>query len=134
MERPELADDPRFAANRDRVAHMDLVDDMVASYTVDQLKAPLAQTLQAHRVPCAPVRDLTEVMEDPVLLERGALVEVDHPAFGPIRLPRSSLRFEGTPQAEYQASPDYGESNARIYGDLGLSEAEIKSLVDKKVI
>ena len=134
MKRPDLADDPRYAANRDRVANMDDVDALVGAYTQQFEKTELTQRLQASRVPCAPVRELPEVMQDPVLLDRGALVEVDHPAFGKIRLPRSAMRYDNTPQAEYQPSPDFARDNARIYGALGFDETAREALSKEGVI
>lgn len=134
MGQPELACDPRYALNRDRVTNMNEVDALVSAFTLQSPKAELSERLQNHRVPSAPVRDLQEVMEDPVLIERGALVDVDHPAFGPIRLPRSAMRYHDTPQADYQPSPEYARDNARIYGDLGLDGSALQALSDEGVI
>jgi formyl-CoA transferase len=49
-----------------------------------------------HRVACAPVRDLTEVVNDPHLHERGMLQKQDHPELGPIVVQHSPLRYLGT--------------------------------------
>lgn len=134
MGRPELASAPETASNRDRVANMEMVDELVAAFTAQRGKYELLELLQANRVPTAPVRDLPEVMADPVLHERGALLDVDHPAFGRITLPRSAIRFADVAQAEYRCSPEYGADNARIYGQLGLDEAELERLAAKGVI
>ena len=134
MDRPGLADDPRMATNRARVANMEAVDDLVVAFTRRHGKDALARALKEHRVPCAPVRNLSEVMDDPVLKARGALVEVDHPAHGPLTLPRSALRFADTPQADYRPSPALAKDNLRIYGGLGLGEDEIEQLTQEGVI
>jgi formyl-CoA transferase len=123
-----------MAQNKARVSNMDDVDAIVVAFTKENEKAHLAQMLQDSRVPAAPVRDLPEVMQDKVLHERGALIEVDHPAFGPITLPRSAIRFDNTPQADYTCSPEYAQDNARIYGQLGFDAEALKALTEKGVI
>jgi CoA:oxalate CoA-transferase len=134
MERPDLITAPETARNRDRVANMEMVDALVAGYTRGKGKYELLDLLQSSRVPSAPVRDLPEVIADPVLHERGALVDVDHPAFGTVTLPRSAIRFADAPPPEYRCSPEYGADNARIYGALGLGAEALVELSRKGVI
>ncbi len=134
MGRPEYGDDERMRTVRDRVAHMDLVDGLVSKWSQEFEKAALFKLLISHRVPCAPVRDLPEVIEDETLRARGALLEIDHPFYGRLVVPRSAIRFEGTPQADYRPSPAYGCDNAEIYGDLGLSEEMLSDLAGEGVI
>jgi len=135
MERPELAADPRFASLGRRVANMELVDDMVSSFTSRYDKQALFELLMKHRVPCAPVRDLDEVVNDPHMHARGALTWIDHPALGRIPVPRSPLRFHDAEQPPLVPSRQLGEDNRAVYGDwLGLSDAEIANLHREQVI
>jgi len=89
------ATDPRFATMYDRVVHMDEVDALIESWTRDRPKDELFRGLAAAGVPCAPVREIAEVMRDEHLHARGALVEVDHPLFGRLVLPTSPIIYEG---------------------------------------
>lgn len=134
MGRPDLATAPETARNKDRVANMEMVDGLVAAFTRQKSKYELLELLQANRVPTAPVRDLPEVIADPVLHARGALLDVDHPAFGQITLPRSAIRFADVAQPDYRCSPEYGADNARIYGEIGLDAAALERLAQKGVI
>lgn len=134
MEKPELARDEKYANTKNRVANMDDVDGMVAEFTSGFAKNDLYQLLQDARVPAAPVRDLTETMEDPVLKERGYLVEVDHPDVGSVTLIRSPIRLADTEQAIYENSPSFGRDNEAIYGELGLDADAIQELVDDGVV
>jgi formyl-CoA transferase len=135
MGRPELADDPRFASLKARVAHMDLVDEIVADWTRSRPKQALFDALIAAHVPCAPVRTLEEVMHDPHMHERGALEWADHPALGRIVVQRSPLRFDGTPFPALEPSGALGADNEKIYGDwLGFSESDIAELAKSGVI
>lgn len=134
MGMPDMASDPRVLSMADRVANMDFVDGLVADFTRDKSKNVLAELFRTNKVPSAPVRDLTEVMQDPVLHERGTLFEVDHPAYGELTLPRSAIRFADTEVPAYRCSPDYGQDNPAIYGELGLSAADLGELQKEGVV
>ena len=64
---------------------MDVVDDLVSSFTKQFNKQDLFALLMKHRVPCAPVRTLMEVVNDPHLHQRGMLQWIDHPELRPHR-------------------------------------------------
>ena len=94
MGRPELADDPRFSTLGKRVAAIDEVDAIVGAWTSQRTKEEAFSELMAGGVPCAPVRDLDEVMNDPNMHARGSLQWQDHPELGRIVVQHSPLRFE----------------------------------------
>jgi crotonobetainyl-CoA:carnitine CoA-transferase CaiB-like acyl-CoA transferase len=93
-----LARSPAFATKAERVARMDEVDALVSGWTGMRGKEKMFAGLSAAGVPCAPVRTLPELMQDPQLRARGALVEVDHPQQGRVTLPTSPLVFEDVPR------------------------------------
>lgn len=135
MERPELADDPRFASLKTRVANIDAVDEIVGEFTARFAKQPLFELLMRHRVPCAPVRDLDEVVNDPHLHARRALEWIEHPELGRIPVPGSPLRFEGVDPQPIVPSKRLGADNTAVYRDwLGLSDAEVAALTREEVI
>ncbi len=134
MGRPDLVTAPETARNKDRVANMEMVDELVAGFTRQYGRYELLDLLQSKRVPTAPVRDLPEVIADRALHDRGALIDVDHPAFGPVTLPRSAIRFSDVAQPDYRCSPEYGADNARLYGEIGLDAAALDELARKGVV
>jgi formyl-CoA transferase len=129
MGREDLADDPRFGTLKDRVAHVDEVDDMVGAFTRRYTRDELFELLRKHRVPCAPVRELGEVVGDPHMHQRGMLQDIDHPILGPLTLPTSPMRYADEPERRLRPSAELGADNGAIYGGwLGLDEAELASL------
>jgi crotonobetainyl-CoA:carnitine CoA-transferase CaiB-like acyl-CoA transferase len=127
MQRSDLEQDPRFATLKDRVAHMDVVDEVVAEWTKGFAKEELFALLLRHRVPCAPVRDLGEVMDDAHLHARGAIRRMDHPLLGNIVLPTGAMRFSEEPPP-LQPSKELGADNEAIFRDwLGLGEDEFRA-------
>jgi CoA:oxalate CoA-transferase len=135
MGREELGADPRFVNLKARVANMDTVDEIVTAFTRGFKKQALFDLLMSHRVPCAPVRDLGEVVNDPHMHARRALEWVEHPLYGRVVLPNSPLRFEGAPPMPLEPSGRLGEHNEEIYGEwLGLGKDEIERLASEEVI
>ena len=87
-----------------RVAHMDVVDELVSSFTKQYNKQDLFALLMKHRVPCAPVRTLMEVVNDPHLHQRGMLQWIDHPELGRIVVQSSPMRYDGAPPLPHEPS------------------------------
>jgi crotonobetainyl-CoA:carnitine CoA-transferase CaiB-like acyl-CoA transferase len=116
--RPELIDDPRFASAKARVAHLDALDDEIASYTRARTRAELADDLQAAGVPCAPVKSIREVDRDEHLIQRGMIRSVEHPARGRVPVPASPLRLSDSPVGPLRAAPLLGQSTDELLAEL----------------
>ncbi|PTW99989.1 CaiB/BaiF CoA transferase family protein [Pararhodobacter aggregans] len=135
MQRPDLAEDPALATLKQRVERMDDVDALVADFTRQHAKQPLFDLLSEHRVPCAPVRTLDEVINDDHLHARGALEWIDHPMYGRVALPRSALRFHGQDTVDLRPSGELGRDNAAVFQEwLGLSPEAYARMRDEGVI
>jgi CoA:oxalate CoA-transferase len=135
MGRKDLQSDPRYATLKERVAHMDEIDELVAGFTSGYSKQALFELLMRCRVPCAPVRDLDDVVNDKHMHARRALEWVEHPMYGRVCLPNSPLRFDGVEPIELLPSGELGCDNRAVYGGwLGLPDAEIDQLQAQGVI
>jgi CoA:oxalate CoA-transferase len=135
MGREELADDARFATNAARVANLEATDDVVAAWTKTLGKNDVFAAAKRYRIPCAPVRTVPEVMNDPHMHGRGMLERIDHPELGNIVVPTTPLRLHGAERVPTQPSPIVGQHNEEIYGGwLGLSKQEIAELKGSGVI
>lgn len=135
MGREDLKDDPRFATNAARCTNQAVTDALVTEWTTQYGKLEIFGITRHHRIPCAAVRDVVEVMNDPHMHERGALEWIDHPELGRIVVPASPQRLHGAPIVPTVPSPGLGEHNVEIYGGwLGLSMAEIADLKRDGVI
>ena len=135
MGRGDLKDDPRFASRSSRVVHFAAVDELIEGWTKTLTKDDVAQRMLAAAVPCAPVRNLTEVMNDANMHARGSLQWIDHPRLGRVALPHSPLTFEGTERRPLEPSLPLGASNDEIFGLLlGHSKEELAALKAEGVI
>lgn len=131
MGKPELAGDPRFTDRAMRAQNMEATDAVVEAWTSAHSKADVFQVCQKHRVPCAPVQSLADVLNDPHLLERGALARVAHEHYGEVSLPSTPLRFHDVDPPAVALPRNAGADNESVYGELlGLSAEDVASLQD----
>jgi len=108
---------------------------LVEAWTRTLPKMEVFARAKAYRIPCAPVRNAPEVMNDPHMHQRGMLERIDHPELGEIVVPSTPLRLHGTDKVETRPSPTIGQHNAEIYGGwLGLAASEIKELEETGAI
>ncbi|WP_028600894.1 CaiB/BaiF CoA transferase family protein [Ottowia thiooxydans] len=135
MGRPDLKDDPRFVTRSSRVANFADVDTLLESWTTTLSKQEVADLMLAAKVPCAPVRGLSEVMNDENMHARGSLQWIDHPDIGRVALPHSPLVFEDTPRLPIEPSLPLGAKNDEIFGNwLGHSPEELQAFRSSGVI
>ena len=135
MGREDLSQDPRYATNAARVANLEAVDAVVTEWTSRHGKTEVFAAARRYRIPCAPVRTVPEVMNDPHMHGRGMLERIDHPDLGNIVVPTTPLRLHGADKVPTVPSPTVGQHNTEIYGDwLGLSSDEIVVLQQQGVI
>lgn len=123
MGRAELAEDPRFASLQHRVDRIDEVDAMVAEWTARRPKEEAFQALMTARVPCAPVRDLEEVMDDANMHARGSLRWEEHPEFGRVVLMASPLRFTGVEARPLAPSRRLGADTEAVLAEIAARTA-----------
>ena len=136
MGREDLKDDPRFVTNTARVANYAATEDVVQTWTKANSRVAIFAATGREKVPCAPVRDIEEVMNDPHMHGRGTLEWVDHYDYEyPVVLPNSALHFHGTDKVPTTVSPHVGQHNQAIYGEfLGMSAADLETLKAEGVI
>lgn len=133
--KPEMAEDSRLKTRTDRVIHWELVDELLETWMKTQTKSEAADAMLAKSVPCAPVRNLAEVMTDRNMLARGALQTIDHPELGKINVPHTPLNIKGVPRIPLEPHLPLGARNDAIYGDwLGHSSEELDQLRAEGVI
>jgi crotonobetainyl-CoA:carnitine CoA-transferase CaiB-like acyl-CoA transferase len=125
---PELATDPRFARNADRVRHRSTLVPLLAAVLKRRPRADWLETLEAAGVPCGPINDLAEVFADPQVRSRQMTVEVAHPLAGSVRLVASPLKLSRTPVQYRRAPPLLGADTEAVLGEFGFDAAAIADL------
>jgi crotonobetainyl-CoA:carnitine CoA-transferase CaiB-like acyl-CoA transferase len=124
MERPDLAADPRFATNADRLANrhglIAEIEQVFAARTAEEW----ADALLAAGVPAAPIYTYAQSLASAQAKARDLVVEMDHPVEGTIKLLGFPVKLSDTPQQLRRPPPLLGEHTDEILAELGMSEPE----------
>jgi len=131
----QLADDPRYATNRDRVSNREPLIAQLAPLVAARPTRHWVEALEAAGVPNGPINTLDRVFEEPQALARGLRIELPHPTAGKVPLIRSPMRFSETPLEHRIPPPTLGQHTDEILrGVLALAEAQIAQLRAEGVI
>ena len=135
MGRADIITDPRFKTNRDRIANVEALDDIVGAWVGARTQAECVEQLVRAEVAVAPVADFKDLAENPHLIARKALVTIKDPELGTLRMPDVQPRLSETPgQIKYAGLP-MGVHNKEIYQErLGLTDAEMEKFQAEGVI
>ncbi len=136
MKQPELADDPRFRTNRDRLKNKEALRGLIEGFFATFPDRDSAvRALDAERVPCAPVLKLKESMAEPHLRERKTVRRVKEPNFGEFDIPGMPVKFSAWPDRTDLKASRLGEDNDAIMRELlGLKPDEIAKLYGDGVL
>jgi formyl-CoA transferase len=132
--RKDLIGDARYRTPQDRAARKDEVNAIFAAYCRAHTKYEVMAAVAPLGVPCGAVQDTMEVMNDPHLIQRGMLAEVNHPVVGTFTMPGCPVRLEDSP-VEVQAAPLLGQHNEEVYGELlGYTVEKVRQLKQQGVL
>jgi crotonobetainyl-CoA:carnitine CoA-transferase CaiB-like acyl-CoA transferase len=112
------ADEPRFALNGDRVAHRDELIAVIEEHFATEPAEHWLDLLLGAGIPAGKVRSMDDVYAWEQVRSQGLVLDVDHPAYGPLQLPGSPLRFDDNPfsggRARHTAPPTLGQHSESI--------------------
>jgi len=133
--RPDLADDPRFATNAQRTRHrgklIDIIQQVLLTRSYEQWEA----TFLEAGVPVGAINNVAQLLEHPQVKARGAMVDMDHPRAGPVKMVGVPVRLSRTPGAVRTPSPSLGEHSAQTLRTLlGLPDDEVRRLIAAGVV
>ncbi|MFD1825201.1 MULTISPECIES: CaiB/BaiF CoA transferase family protein [Mumia] len=135
MERPELADDARYATHGSRGASMDELDDIIATWTAGIDADDLLERLNQGGVPAGRIYRARDMLDDPHFAAREAIVRLKHDTLGEFAVQNVAPKLSGTPGSVRHLGPELGEHNDDVYrGLLGMDEDRLTTLRDAGVV
>jgi crotonobetainyl-CoA:carnitine CoA-transferase CaiB-like acyl-CoA transferase len=136
LERPDLADDPRFANNTSRFANRETLHDLLTVAFSERNRASWIEKLRTAKVPAGAVRGLAESLASEEIRYRGLIKKIRHSSGQDVNVIASPIRFSATSVVEPISAPLLGEQTAEVLTEFGLSPSDIAKLdhVEAKAI
>jgi crotonobetainyl-CoA:carnitine CoA-transferase CaiB-like acyl-CoA transferase len=129
-----MAGDPRFKDNQSRVANRDAciraIAEKLSHFTRDQLVEKLLEA----GVPCAPVNDLKELLEEEQIQAIDTLVDVHDEQHGTLRFSGLPFHLDDRGAPPPRRPPRLGEHTRQVLEELGYDPSRVSALLDKQVV
>jgi len=130
----DLADDPRYSSMENRLLHRNELVDKIANALKKLPGNEVLQKLEQAGVPCAPVAEIPELLENPQVKARQIFFDMEYPGVGNVKLSHIPARASDLEPVENVRAPELGEHSREILLEAGYCVAEIDSLAAKRVI
>jgi len=128
IDRPDLADDPKFRTNKDRLTNYSELRPRLEAIIATRTRAEWTVRFHAASVPCGSVRDVAEVLADPQLQAREMIGTLPHATLGPTRVINTPIKLSQTPGSLRTAPPTLGQHTDAVLAELGYDQGMIASL------
>ncbi len=118
-----------------RLRNKALINGRLNEILATNTQAYWLEKLRAARIPCAPVNNLAQALNDEQVLWRNMVVEVAHPLGGVVKMPGNPIKLSDTYQDTFLPPPLLGQHNEEIYkGILSLTDEQLAELKATGVI
>lgn len=104
MEREDWASDARFATNSLRKEHEAVLVEMITEVTLTKTRDEWITLLQQHKIPGGRVNTIAEALEQPQLIARDMIGEIEHDQYGTVKFVKSPLQFSSL-NVDYKLAP-----------------------------
>jgi crotonobetainyl-CoA:carnitine CoA-transferase CaiB-like acyl-CoA transferase len=130
----ELTDDPRYATNPDRVRHRDTLIPRIAQALATRGCAEWTDLLSAGGVPAGRVNTVPAALEQPQVVAREMVVEIDHPVAGKLKTLGSPIKLSAEPASIRRPPPVLGQHTDEILAEAGFDAGQIAALREQEVV
>lgn len=126
--------DPRFATDQDRGDNGEILSARMREWCKDMTTREVLDALDEARIPCGPVLNAAQLLEDPHIKAMDFLQETPFPGLdGPVPVTTTPVKLSETPGTIRRRAPALGEHTEEILGELGYDAAAIAALREKRV-
>lgn len=133
--RLDMADDPRFRHNNNRVEHEAEIDEAISNWTGRHTYQEVLHVLEQAQVPAGPIYSIADIMRDEHFIARKMFEDATLPDGTRVKLPTFAPKLQETPGSTEWVGPPLGAHNNEIYcGLLGMCERELVELREQGII
>jgi CoA:oxalate CoA-transferase len=135
LERPEMADDPRFVDRAGRLKHVEELMAILQTIFLTRPGEEWLRRLDEAGVPSGPINTVDRALSDEQVRARNMVVEVNSSHYGKVNMTGSPIKFNDTDDREFLAPPILSEHTQVILSDwLGMTSEQVKQLRDQGVV
>lgn len=132
--RAELIDDPRFCTNARRLENVDELDAIIGGFIGKMTFREALALFEKEAVTVGPVYDATRIVQDPHVVEREVVVEMEDREAGSLLMHGVAPRLSKTPGIVRTPAPDLGQNLDEILARLGYDDTSRRQLAEQGVI
>ena len=130
-----IKEDPKFAVNKDRVDNRLELQEILDPFFAEKTVSETIETLRGTGIPCGPINNLEQVLNEPQILAREMVVDIDVPVAGPTKVTGVPIKLSETPGAVRTPPPTLGQHTEEVLESvLGMDEAQRNVLRDEGVV
>jgi len=118
MNLENLINDAKYKTNRDRIAHIDELVEIISAITITKTTEEWVKILDDAGIPVGVINTVDKVVKDPQVLARNMIVEVEHPIAGKMKFAGNPIKMSLTPGAVEKPAPILGEHTATILQEV----------------
>ncbi|OEY94018.1 CoA-transferase [Acinetobacter proteolyticus] len=130
---PDLANDPRFIRNADRILHRDEIIDILSTHFLGKTADEWVAAIYAVKVPVGVINNLQQAFQEPQVIARNMLVDMQHPQRETLTVIGSPIKLSRTPVEYKTAPPVLGEHTdmilSRIISQERLNELKLQGII-----
>lgn len=130
----ETLKDPTYATNQGRVIHRKELLAILEDIFIQRTRDDWEHFFEDINIPVGPVNQLSEVLNDPHVLERGMVQEVENTEIENYKTLGIPIQFSRTPGYIRSFPPKLGEHTSSILNGLGYMKEDISKLIEKGVV
>jgi formyl-CoA transferase len=135
IRRPDLAADPQFKTNAQRVQHREQLVPVLAAVIAGRPAAEWLQILEQAGVPCGPVNTIDLAFADQQTAARDMLIDVPHPSIGHLKMAGTPFKLATVDKPPRRPPPLLGEHTESVLQHvLGINDGEIQRLRTEQVV
>ncbi len=135
MDKPDLAQDPKYVSHSARGKNQQQLDDLIAKWTATLSTAELIDLMEKHGVPSGKIYKVADMLEDPQYQARNALVKLEHDQYKNLVMQNVFPKLSKTPGKVSKPAPGLGQHNLNIFQELlGLDKDDIDRLMKQGAI
>lgn len=123
--RADIAENPNYASNADRVVHQRFLDDVLKKWCKKKTIKNAMSILEESRVPCGPVYNVADMMSDPHFNDRELFEKVEING-EPLNIPAILPKLSQSPGATEWPGPKLASHTDDILQSIGITEDKIK--------